>query len=216
MKYKLAVFDMDGTILDTLEDLWRCLNHVLEENGYPSHTLEEVRFFVGNGIYKLIERALPDGCTPAETRNVYQQFLLYYKEHCAEKTRPYEGVVELLRELRQNGCLTAVVSNKADEAVQELCEQYFPGLFDAAEGDREGILRKPAPDLVNLILDKLSVSRQEAVYIGDSDVDLATADNSQMDCIAVTWGFRDKDFLWEHGAQVLADRPEQVLKLILG
>lgn len=215
MKYKLAVFDMDGTILNTLEDLADSLNHILAENGYGQRTLEEVRTFVGNGIRKLIERALPAGTGDEEIQRIFQEFLPYYKEHCADKTRPYRGVPQLIRELRAAGCLTAVVSNKEDTAVQELCVQYFDGLFDVAVGEKPGIRRKPAPDSVEYVLERLSVAKDQAVYIGDSEVDIATARNAGLDCIAVKWGFREEAFLRQQGAEILVNTPEEIRDIII-
>jgi len=206
MKFTLAVFDMDGTILDTLEDLRDSLNVVLEKYGYPLKTLDEVRRFVGNGILKLIERAVPAECGKEQIQLVYEDFILYYQEHSAEKTRPYEGIVTLLMDLKKTGMKLAVVSNKADKAVQDLCVQYFEGLFDMAIGEREGMAKKPAPDMVNYVLDTLQIPKQEAVYIGDSEVDVATAKNAGLHLCAVEWGFRDIDVLRANGAEhVFAD-----------
>ena len=214
MRYKLIVFDMDGTILDTLEDLADSVNYALQQCDLPTRSLEEVRFFVGNGIRKLIERAVPSGTTVEQTDQVHAIFTERYQAHCADKTRAYEGIPELLGELRSRGYQTAVVSNKADYAVQELCEQYFQGLFDAAVGEREGVRRKPCPDAVFTVLEKLQTDKADAVYVGDSDVDIETARNAGMDGIFVSWGFRGEAFLREHGAQVVADRPAEVLELV--
>lgn len=206
MKFTLAVFDMDGTILDTLEDLQNSLNVILERYGYPTRTLEEVRRFVGNGILRLIEQAVPADCTEEQVRMVYEDFIPYYREHSAEKTRPYDGIVSLLDALKKHGMRLAVVSNKADAVVQDLCVQYFDGLFDLAVGERKGMAKKPAPDMVELVLDMLQVSKEDAVYIGDSEVDAATAQNSGLHLCAVEWGFRDVDVLKEHGAEhIFAD-----------
>lgn len=215
MKYELAIFDMDGTILDTLEDLKDTLNYALSKNHYPEHSLDDVRRFVGNGIPKLIERGVPKGTDAESIVQVHKDFMDYYKMHCADKTKPYDGIEELITELRNAGCKTAVVSNKADVAVQELCEQYFEGLFDYAVGDREGIRKKPAPDSVNEVLNHLKVEKPKAVYIGDSEVDIATAYNSGLDSIIVSWGFRDVPFLKEQGAKVIVDKPEEVANIIL-
>ncbi len=206
MKYTLAVFDMDGTILDTLEDLQDSLNVILEKYGYPKRSLEEVRCFVGNGILRLIEQAVPSDCSEEQVQMVYEDFIPYYREHSAEKTRPYDGIVTLLDELKKRGMKLAVVSNKADAAVQDLCVQYFDGLFDMAAGEREGMAKKPSPDMVELVLDTLQVSKKDAVYIGDSEVDVATAKNSGLHLCAVEWGFRDVDVLKAHGAEhIFAD-----------
>lgn len=216
MKYQLAIFDLDGTILDTLEDLADSINHALKVNGYPERTIQEVRRFVGNGIRKLVERAVPAGTSEEEMDRVHEAFTVHYKVHCADKTRPYEGIMELLYTLRAAGCKTAVVSNKPDYGVQELCQQYFDGVFDFAVGERTGILRKPAPDSVNEVLRILQVERGAAVYIGDSEVDVETAANAQMDHIIVTWGFRDRAYLAEMGATRFVSRAEEIADIILG
>ena len=213
MKYELAIFDLDGTILDTLADLAESTNYALTQAGFPKRTMDEVRQFVGNGIRKLIERAVPSQ-TPVEVIDQVQQtFNAHYKVHCADQTRPYDGIMELLQALRAAGCKTAVVSNKADYGVQELCARYFPGMFDFAVGERTGIAKKPAPDSVNEVLRCLQVEREHAVYIGDSDVDVLTAANAGMDCIAVSWGFRDVEFLAAHGAEVIVNRPEEIMPI---
>ena len=213
MQYQLVIFDLDGTILNTLEDLYFSVNHALQKSGFALRTLEEVRQFVGNGIRKLIERAVPSGCSENQINQVHADFTAYYAVHCADHTRPYEGISELLSTLRKTGIKTAVVSNKADYAVQILCQDYFPGLFDAITGEREGIRRKPAPDSVLSILNALQISPQQAIYVGDSDVDIQTAKNAGLACISVCWGFRDKEFLIRNGAQHLILHPEELLSI---
>lgn len=215
MKYKLAVFDMDGTILNTLEDLADSTNYALKVNGLPERTIDEVRRFVGNGIRLLIERAVPTDTDKELTDKVFDTFKEYYKTNCAVKTRPYDGIKDVLLELRKAGCLTAVVSNKADFAVQDLCKDYFDNLFDFAIGEREGIKKKPAPDSVFEVLSKLNVEKDNAVYIGDSDVDFATSVNAGMDVIMVGWGFRDEEFLREKGAKRIIKQPSEILDIIL-
>ncbi|MCI5622449.1 MULTISPECIES: HAD family hydrolase [Anaerostipes] len=216
MKYKLAIFDMDGTILNTLEDLCDATNYALSQSDYPARTIDEVRRFVGNGIRKLIERAVPTGTEEPEIEKVHEDFTKYYKVHCADKTKPYDGIMKLLEKLRAAGCQTAVVSNKADYAVQELCEQYFQGMFDAAAGEKEGIAKKPAPDSVNAVMKKLGTTKEHAVYIGDSEVDIETAKNAGLDCIVVEWGFRDREYLEEKGGKTFVTRPEEIKERILG
>ena len=213
--YKLAVFDMDGTILDTLEDLKDSTNFALEKCGYPVRTYDEVRRFVGNGIRKLIERAVPEGLTTEQIDRVHEVFTEHYKVHCADKTKAYDGIKPLLEKLRASGVKTAVVSNKADYGVQELCKEYFDGLFDYAVGEREGIRRKPAPDAVNEALRVLGMSKSEAVYIGDSDVDFETAKNAELPCISVLWGFRDEEFLREKGATLFVRDPAEIYDIIM-
>lgn len=215
MKYDLVVFDMDGTILNTLEDLADSLNVTLEHFGYPQHTIEEVCSFVGNGIRLLIERGVPKGLSTEEIDQVFDYFMEYYQEHCADKTKPYEGIEETICRLRSAGIRTAVVSNKADCAVKELAEKYFSGLFDVAVGERKGISKKPAPDGVDDVLKQLGIPREKAVYVGDSEVDVATARNAHMDSLIVEWGFRKADFLREKGARILIKKPEEILSYCL-
>lgn len=215
MKYKLAIFDLDGTLLDTLDDLYDSLSHTLAAANLPPRTRDETRRFVGNGIHKLIERAVPAGSPDALIDNIEREFRGYYKLHCADKTKPYDGIIELIERLRANGCKTAVVSNKGDFAVQELAVRYFSGLLDCAVGERAGVRTKPAPDSVNAVLEQLRVNRADTVYIGDSDVDIDTAKNAGMDSISVLWGFRDREFLTEHGAIRFVTTPSEIGDLIL-
>ncbi len=209
---RLAIFDLDGTVLDTLEDLADSLNHALALHGCPTRTLAEVRSFVGDGIRLLVERAVPEGC--GITDSVFADFKAHYAQHCTDKTRPYDGILPLLHALRERGIATAVVSNKADFAVQTLCSRYFPGLFHLCVGEKAGIRRKPAPDSVNRVLAALSIPAEDAVYIGDSEVDIRTGENARLRCISVTWGFRDAPLLLEQGAQTLAHTPGQLLALL--
>ncbi len=215
MKYRLAVFDLDGTILDTLQDLYNSVNAALEKNRYPARSLEEVRAFVGNGVPKLIDRACPLDCPDARKNQVYADFTAHYAVHCADTTRPYPGIPALLNALKAEGMLLAVVSNKDDYAVQSLCRDYFPGVFHAAVGACAEVRKKPAPDTVNAVLKQLQVSPIDAVYIGDTNVDLETAQNADMDCIAVTWGFRSVNHLLENGAKVLVNSAEELKKALL-
>lgn len=215
MKYQLAIFDMDGTILDTLEDLKNAVNAALVQNDCPERTLEEVRRFVGNGIRKLVERAVPEGSDAAFVDRVLADFTAYYEVHSMDRTRPYEGIPELLRSIREKGIRTAVVSNKIDPAVQDLCRRFFDGLFDIAVGERPGMARKPAPDSCMLVLETLQVEPTEAVYIGDSDVDLATARAAGLPEILVEWGFRDREELEPLGASCFAKDTAQLEALLL-
>lgn len=210
MKKKLVIFDLDGTILDTLQDLADSTNYALVYHGFPERSVDEVRRFVGNGIGNLIKRAVPEHTPEDVTDAVLSTFKLHYGEHCADTTRPYEGILPLLSKLKEEGIQTAVVSNKADFAVQELCDRYFSGCFDFVVGEREGIRRKPSPDSVNEVLKKLQKTAEESVYIGDSDVDVDTAVNAGMDMIGVSWGFRGREFLIEHGAKKIVDIPEEI------
>ena len=169
---------------------------------------------MGNGIRKLIERAVPSGLSTERIDEVHRYFLDYYAKHCADKTKPYDGILDLIRTLRKEGCKTAVVSNKADMAVQELCKDYFDGLFDFAVGEREGVRRKPAPDAVEHVLDTLQIAKKDAVYIGDSEVDVQTAINAGLDSVIVLWGFRERELLEQYGAKVFAQDTKECLRLL--
>ena len=216
MRKQLAIFDLDGTLLDTLDDLADAVNWALEQEGLPQRTREEVRAFVGNGIRSLIERAVPAGTAAAQTDRVFAAFKARYADHCADRTRPYPGIPELLAWLRAEGLRTAVVSNKADFAVQTLCRDYFPGLVDCAVGERAGIPKKPAPDSVLEVLRTLKIPKEQAIYIGDSEVDVVTARNAGMDGILVLWGFRDRQTLERAGAKHFAATAEALCAEILG
>lgn len=216
MSFRVALFDLDGTVLNTLDDLTDAANAVLTANNMPTHTKDEIRMFVGNGIAKLIERAVPQGTDEATILKVLGDFKAYYGAHCAEKTAPYAGILEMLTALRENGVRTAVVSNKADFAVKALAVQYFGDLFDMALGeDTAKRPAKPAPDMVYHVLEALGATSAEAVYIGDSDVDVLTAKNADLPCIAVTWGFRDRACLEKAGATVFAGSAKELQDLIL-
>lgn len=206
-----AIFDMDGTILNTLDDLMDSTNFALKNNGLKERSLEEIRFFVGNGIQKLIERAVPQGTSKEVFEKVFADFKSHYKIHCADKTSYYDGIPSVIQTLRKMGVKTAVVSNKADFAVQELVEVYFKGLFDVALGEKTGVSKKPSPDMVNAALSVLGVEKEAAFYIGDSDVDFETAKNSSLDFIGVSWGFRGRKFLENLGAKNIIDSPEELL-----
>ncbi len=214
MKYTTVVFDLDGTLLNTLEDLMNATNHALSQFGYPQRTLAEIRTFVGNGVRRLIERSLPDGADTPQFEEILSEFRAYYTVHCEDHTQAYDGVLTLLQQLKSAGCRLAIVSNKLDSAVKELNQSYFHGLVQTAIGEKDGIRRKPAPDMVENALTELNSSKNEAVYVGDSDVDIQTAANSGLPCISVSWGFRDAEFLRQKGASVIADTPQQVYEYI--
>ncbi len=209
--YKTIIFDLDGTLLDTLDDLTSATNAALHTFGQPVRTREEVRSFVGNGIKKLMERALGERVDLLdEALEVFKQ---YYGEHCAEKTKPYEGILPLLEALRKRGTKTAVLSNKADFAVKKLAEEYFPDLLLMAVGENEaaGIRKKPAPDSLFTVMKALDSAREDTLYVGDSEVDVQTARNAGVDCLCVTWGFRDREFLQEYGEKRFVDDPVDIL-----
>ena len=203
--YQLAIFDLDGTLLDTLADLRQGINYALGTQGFAPRTLAEVRAFVGNGIWKLVERAVPAGTDEARMEAVYSAFNPYYAVHCADLTKPYDGIPALLRRLQADGVVCAVVSNKPDYAVKTLSEQYFPGLLAASAGAKDGVRKKPAPDAVFEVIRRLGAQSLRAVYIGDSEVDIETARNAALPCISVSWGFRDRDVLVNAGADCICD-----------
>jgi phosphoglycolate phosphatase len=211
--YNTYIFDLDGTLLDTLTDLAASTNYALRTHGMPEHTIDEVRRFVGNGVRKLMERAVPDGTDNPLFDEAFATFRQYYMEHSLDTTRPYEGVPEMLAALKAKGCHLAVVSNKMMAATQELCRHFFPETIEVAigENEAEGIRKKPAPDTVIAALRQLGVGEEGAVYVGDSDVDIDTARNSNLPCISVLWGFRDRDFLLQHGASTLISAPKELL-----
>ena len=215
MKYDVVIFDLDGTILNTLDDLADSLNHVLEANNFPTHTIDEVRMFVGNGIRKLIERALPQDADNATRENIYKQFSEYYGQHSQDKTRHYDGIPELFNELRNVGIKIAVNTNKDEDIAKVICEKYFPGMIDVIAGGRTDTPIKPAPDGVNKILKTLNIPKEEALYVGDSDVDIQTGANCGIDEIGVAWGFRGVEFLRQHGAKTVFSDVEQLKKYIL-
>ncbi len=214
-KYTTIIFDLDGTILNTLEDLSDSINYALSAHGYPTHTNDDICTFVGNGIRKLVERALPCGCDSQKADRVHATFAEYYAQHSAIKTCPYPGIVDMLTKLRNMGCKTAVVSNKGHFATVPLCEKYFPRLFDVALGEREGIRRKPHPDSVIEVMNQLSSPPETTLYVGDSEVDIQTAQNSGIDCICVDWGFRSARFLKDSGAQVIVSDCEELISKII-
>ena len=214
--YKTFIFDLDGTLLDTLQDLADSVNYALRQHGMPEHSLDDIRRFVGNGVRLLMERAVPDGAQNPQFEATFATFRQYYMLHSLDTTRPYDGIPELIHELKTRGCKMAVVSNKMMAATQELVRHFFPDI-EVAIGEHEaaGIKKKPAPDTVFEALRQLGVSLQPSsvTYVGDSDVDLATARNSGLPCISVLWGFRDRDFLLAHGATTFVEHPLDILTI---
>ena len=211
---KAVIFDLDGTLLDTLEDLKNAVNAALVHCDMPERTLDEVRAFVGNGIRNLMLRAVPQGEKNPDFEKAFAFFQEYYAAHYKDYTAPYEGVLCLMKELAVRGIRMAIVSNKVDSAVKELDKEYFAEYTQAAFGEMEGVARKPAADLVEKALKELGTTKENTIYVGDSDVDILTAKNAGLKCVSVTWGFRDEAFLKEHGADVLIDYPQQLLELI--
>ena len=210
-KFKTFIFDLDGTLLNTLNDLAASTNHALLTNGMAERSIDEVRQFVGNGVRLLIERAVEPGTDKATIDRVFADFKTHYMHHSLDTTRPYDGIMDMLHELRHRGIRIAVVSNKLYAATRELCHHFFADTVEVAIGEKEGIRRKPSPDTVIEAMLELGVDKTDAVYVGDSDVDIATAKNCGIPCISVLWGFRDKDFLIEHGAQTFVSHPSELL-----
>ena len=213
-RYKAIIFDLDGTLLDTLADLAEGTNYALRVNGFPERTLDEIRRFVGNGARRLIERAVPDGQVEAALEQVRQDFDIYYKMHCKDHTCPYPGIMEMLQELVQQGYALGVVSNKPDFAVQELIPGYFPGIFASVSGERRGVAKKPAPDLIWEAMKNLQADRSNAIYVGDSEVDLEAAANAGIPCISVAWGFKGRKFLEEQQAEMIIETPAEIQKYL--
>ena len=211
-QYHTYIFDLDGTLLDTLDDLASAVNYALRTYGMPEHSCDAIRRFVGNGVRMLMIRAVPDGEQNPKFEEVFETFRKYYMQHSLDTTRPYDGISEMLATLRQRGCRLAVVSNKFDAATKELCKHFFPNTIEVAVGEHEaeGIRKKPAPDTVIEALSQLGVGCENAVYVGDSDVDLETACNAALPCISVLWGFRDRDFLLAHGATTFITSPKEL------
>lgn len=216
-RYQAVLFDLDGTLLDTLDDLTDSVNMILGKYGLPLRDKEEIRRFLGNGSERLMKAALPKEISEADFEKYLEEYKAYYKAHMEVKTGPYSGVLELLKDLRKAGLKIGVVSNKFDLAVKGLCEKYFPGYIDAAAGEREadGIHRKPAPDMVFAAAERLGVKRGDCLYVGDSEVDIQTAKNAGMDCVSVCWGFRNEDFLKEAGAVHLVHTTGELKNFIL-
>lgn len=213
MSYQTYIFDLDGTLLDTLGDLAASVNYAMRTHGMPEHSVDEVCRFVGNGVRRLMERAVPGGAAHPAFEAAFATFRRHYMEHSLDTTRPYKGIPEMLQELKRRGKHTAVVSNKFDAATKELCRHFFPDTIEVAVGEHEaeGIRKKPAPDTVLQALSQLGVGQEGAVYVGDSDVDIQTARNSGLPCISVLWGFRDREFLLAHGAETFVSQPLELL-----
>lgn len=213
-KINTVIFDMDGTVLDTLDDLTFSMNHVLEQFGMPPRTRKDYRAFFGNGVRYALEKAVPQGTSGEMIDRMLPVFKEHYNAHCLDHTKPYEGIPELMKELKEKGFKMAIVSNKIDSAVKELNERFFSKSVAAAIGERPGVRRKPAPDTVREALKELNSSPEEAVYVGDSEVDAATAKNAGIPCISVLWGFRDEAFLRQNGAVLFAERPGDILNIL--
>ena len=208
------IFDLDGTLLDTLGDLASSVNHVMALFGFPSHTREQIREMVGNGVYVLFEKAVPGGRDHPSYSACIQEFQSYYAAHMQIETAPFPGILPLLSHLQKRGYRLAVVSNKFDAAVKALCQNYFSPYIQTAIGESPSIARKPAPDTVFSAMEKLSASKEQCIYVGDSEVDIETAKNAGIPCISVSWGFKTIEFLKAHGACRIASNTEELWRLI--
>ena len=213
---KIVIFDLDGTLLNTLADLTESLNLTLRKYNFPEKTIEQVRNFVGNGVEKLIERAIPKGKNNSKYDECINLFKSVYSKNMYNKTAPYDGILPMLKTIKSQGLKVAVISNKFDHAVKELCNKYFEKLvdFSAGENEAQGVKKKPAPDTVLKVLDNFSIDKPYAVYVGDSEVDIQTAINSEIDCISVSWGFKSRVFLSENDAKIIIDKPDEIFRYL--
>ena len=214
MNYKAVIFDLDGTLLDTLDDLTDAVNYALSEKSLTLRTKEEIRSFVGNGVGVLISNAIPSVSDENTFDSVLEAFKSYYASHSRDKTKPYAGVCDLIDYLITNDVKLAIVSNKLDFAVKDLNKIYFGDRIKVAIGETPLIKRKPAPDSLLKALDELKVSKEDAVYIGDSEVDIQTAENAGIKCISVSWGFRTEAELIQNGAKTIVANTDELMKMI--
>ncbi len=213
MKIQAVLFDLDGTVLDTIGDLTDSLNGALEEFSLPPHSEKEVESLVGNGIRNLVKRAAPDR-SKEELEQVYQSFMKRYRKHLTDRTRPYRGIEVLLKKLKQQGYKLGVISNKKEELVQRLCETFYPNLFDLVMGETEGIPRKPDKAMMVYALQQMEISREEVIYIGDSETDREAAMNAQIPCVLVAWGFRKRPAIDKMKSEYTVDTPEEIAELL--
>jgi phosphoglycolate phosphatase len=209
-----VIFDLDGTLLNTLGDLRAATNHALAVRGLAPRSMDEIRRFVGNGIRLLICRAMPEGTSDAEIDAALEDFKAYYAAHIHDHTVPYDGIPQLLTALRKRGMKVAVLSNKIDSASQELIAYFFPGKTDVVFGEHIGVPRKPDPTSCRMVMQQLGVQPEQVLYVGDSGTDMQTAKHAGLYAVGVTWGFRSREVLTENGADVLVDSPEQILQII--
>ena len=214
MKYEAVIFDLDGTLVDTLDDLTDSVNFALSSFGFPMRNREEVRSFVGNGVRKLVYLSVPEGTDEETSEKCLGVFKEHYRNNSRNKTKPYDGIIELLEKLCESDVKTAVVTNKMQSAAKDIVEFFFGNKISLAVGQVDGVAQKPNPDGVLLVLEKLGIKKEKAVYVGDSEVDCITARNAGVDCIGVTWGFRSAETLKESGAGIIVDEPLQILQEI--
>ncbi|MGN0174300.1 MAG: HAD family hydrolase [Acutalibacteraceae bacterium] len=212
---KAVIFDLDGTLLNTLDDLGNSVNFMLEKYGYKTFSMDEYKYKVGNGMRKLIERSMPENHqSEEEITQALDIFMAHYEKHKMDKTAPYDGIIDLLKQLKKQGIKTAVVTNKADVAAKPLIAEVFPNLFDEVTGQKEGVPTKPNPTVVFNVMKQLDVTPNECIFVGDSGVDMQTAKNSGAFALGVLWGFRKADELIENGAEKIISKPNELLELI--
>jgi phosphoglycolate phosphatase len=214
MKYDTIIFDLDGTLLDTLDDLTDSINQMLEQKGYPPRTRDEIREYIGNGAKKLVMRALPEGISDDEAAECLKVYRGIYLENMFEKTQPYDGIEETLKKLKSMGIRVGVVSNKPDEATSRMCLHYFGDMLDAVVGDSPERKKKPAPDNLYEVIRRLGEDGAKILYVGDSDVDMETARNAGLDSAGVAWGYCPKELLRQHGANYIVEAAEQLITLV--
>ena len=214
MAINTIIFDLDGTLLYTIEDLTDSTNFALTKLNFPTRTLEEITRFVGNGVRLLIERAVPEGTDNNDIEECLNIFKEHYSKNMFNKTKPYPDIIEMLKNMKSQGYKTAVVSNKFDTAVKELCRKYFNELIDTAVGQRKNINKKPAADGVIEVMKELGVNKEQCIFVGDSEVDIQTAENEEIPCLSVVWGYKSIDFLYSNGAETLIYSPEEILELV--
>lgn len=216
-KFTHVIFDLDGTLLDTLEDIADACNWLCEQHGWPRHSLKEYCYFVGNGAAKLVERSVPAHArTPEQLEQLLKEYSSYYGVHKADKTHPYDGMPELLARLKQEGISIAVLTNKPDTAAKEVMEQYYPGVFRLVQGGQPGVPLKPDPTAVHMLMERMGAEKESTVFVGDSNVDIQTAKNSGIAGCGVLWGFRTREELEGEGADFIAPTPQALLNIILG
>lgn len=216
MKFNTIIFDLDGTLINTLEDLMNSVNFALEKYNFPHRNLEEIQSFVGNGVKKLVELSSPEDTSKKVVAKLLEIFKEHYKENSMVKTAPYEGIIEMLDEVNKAGIKTAVVTNKMQDAAIDVVRHYFGDRIEGVIGQVDGLPQKPAPDGVWKAIEKLGSKLEDSIYIGDSEVDCATAHNANLPIIGCTWGFRDKSVLEENNAEYIIDKPCEILTIVLG
>ncbi|MEG0830690.1 MAG: HAD family hydrolase [Anaerovoracaceae bacterium] len=213
-KYNTVIFDLDGTLLDTLEDLTDAVNEGLLEFGFPPRSLSEVSSFVGTGVRNLMGYAVPKGTSEEQILMCLERFKTHYEIHYRDKTKPYPGIMELLEAIKALGISIGVMSNKYEAVVKELCDDYFPGLINGIRGERKNVLRKPAPDGVNSLLAELGSQKSETIYIGDTEIDMKTGTNADLFTVGVTCGFRNEKILRKNGGKKIIYQPKELMRII--